>query len=314
MIDNPLVSVIIPTYKRAHMLPRAIRSVCEQTYSNIEVLVVSDNEPDDEFTRQAREVVESFCDNRVRLIVQQKHINGAVARNVGIKASKGDYITFLDDDDYYDVNKIECQVKQLAQLDDSWGGVCCRYKVYKNGKLVEVSSPFKGGYVYKDIMMRQISTQTNSVMLKRECLFEAGLFDETLLRHQDVQLLVRFTYKYRLWAMDDLLNNLDQDDVTNRMAPDKVVRLKKDFFNSVKDIINSMSSCEQYRLSILTKFDIGALYIIDKQYVRGITYCMFILLSPVALCKAIRKVWTKKAMQRKAVKLSRSGMYEYRPL
>ena len=101
-----LVSIIIPTYKRATMLRRAIASCLEQSYKNIEVLVVSDNEPDDEFTESARETCDSFHDNRIRLIKQQKHINGAVARNEGIKESKGLYISFLDDDDYIDSNKI----------------------------------------------------------------------------------------------------------------------------------------------------------------------------------------------------------------
>ena len=129
-MKGSLVSIIIPTYKRATMLHRAIASVLEQTYSNIEVLVVSDNEPDDEFTAQARMTVESFNDYRVRLITQEKHINGAVARNVGIKASKGEFISFLDDDDYYEKDKIEKQVALLSSLDDSWGGVCCRYTKY----------------------------------------------------------------------------------------------------------------------------------------------------------------------------------------
>lgn len=100
LMKQSLVSIIIPTYKRATMLHRAIASVLEQTYHNIEVLVVSDNEPNDEFTAKARETVESFNDSRVKLITQERHINGAVARNVGIKASKGEYITFLDDDDF----------------------------------------------------------------------------------------------------------------------------------------------------------------------------------------------------------------------
>mgnify|MGYP000252522227 FL=1 len=67
-MKKQLVSIIIPTYKRATMLHRAIASVLEQTYNDIEVLVVSDNEPDDEYTVKACEIVNSFCDKRVRLI------------------------------------------------------------------------------------------------------------------------------------------------------------------------------------------------------------------------------------------------------
>ncbi len=312
--DNNLVSIIIPTYKRAEMLSRAISSVLEQTYKNIEVLVVSDNEPDDDFTAKARETVESFQDNRVRLITQEKHINGAVARNVGIKASKGAYISFLDDDDYIDPDKIEKQVALLSSLDETWGGVCCRYKVYKKGKLVEVMPSFKSGKVYKEVIMRLIKTQTNCLLLRREALFDAGLYDENLLRHQDVQLLARFTYKYKLMCQDEFLNNLDQDDNMNRAKPEKVMNHKRAFFVSVQDIIDGFSSIEKYRLKLLTRFDIGALYIMDGQKFKGVLYCLTILLSPVATILSLKKVIFKKRMAKIASIMESSGKYPYKTI
>lgn len=313
-MNTLLVSIIIPTYKRATMLHRAIASSLEQTYSNIEVLVVSDNEPDDEFTAKARETVESFNDYRVQLITQEKHINGAVARNVGIKASKGEYISFLDDDDYYEKDKIEKQVALLSSLDDSWGGVCCRYKVYKKGKLVEVMPTFKSGKVYKEVIMRLIKTQTNCLLLRREALFNAGLFDETLLRHQDVQLLARFTYNYKLMCQDEFLNNLDQDDNMNRARPEKVMELKRAFFTSIQDIIDSFSFWEKYRLKLLTRFDIGALYIIDGQKLKGTFNCLSIFLSPIATMQSLNKVLSKKKMAKLAQDMKTSGKFPYRNL
>ena len=313
-MKQSLVSIIIPTYKRATMLHRAIASTLEQTYSHIEVLVVSDNEPDDEFTAKARETVESFNDSRVRLITQEKHINGAVARNVGIRASKGEYISFLDDDDYYENDKIEKQVALLSSLDESWGGVCCRYKVYKKGKLVEVMPTFKSGKVYKEVIMRLIKTQTNCLLLRREALFNAGLFDETLLRHQDVQLLARFTYNYKLMCQDEFLNNLDQDDNMNRAKPEKVMELKRAFFISVQDIIDSFSFWEKYRFKLLTRFDIGALYIIDGQKFKGALNCLSIFLSPIATMQSLNKVLSKRRMAKLARDMELSNKFPYRKL
>ena len=309
-----LVSIIIPTYKRATMLHRAIASVLEQTYHNIEVLVVSDNEPNDEFTAKARETVESFNDSRVKLITQEKHINGAVARNVGIKASKGEYISFLDDDDFFDKDKIEKQVALLSSLDETWGGVCCRYKVYKKGKLVEVMPLFKSGYVYKEVIMRLIKTQTNCLLLRRNALLKAGLFDEKLLRHQDVQLLARFTYNYKLMCQDEFLNNLDQDDNMNRAKPERVMELKRAFFTSVQDIIDSFSFIERYRFKLFTRFDIGALYILDGQKIKGTLHCLSILLSPIATIQSFQKVMSKKKMAKLARMMEASGKYPYRNL
>ena len=310
-MGQSLVSIIIPTYKRATMLHRAVASALKQTYQNIEVLVVSDNEPDDEFTAQARETVENFNDSRVRLITQVKHINGAVARNVGIKASKGEYISFLDDDDYYEKDKIEKQVALLSSLDESWGGVCCRYKVYKKGQLVEVMPLFKSGKVYKEIIMRLIKTQTNCLLLRRDALFKAGLFDEMLLRHQDVQLLARFTYNYKLMCQDEFLNNLDQDDNMNRAKPEKVMELKRAFFYSVQDIIDSFSIFERYRLRLFTRFDLGALYILDGQKLKGALYCLSILLSPVVCVQSFKKVLSKKRMTEVAKTMQLSGEFPY---
>lgn len=311
-MDAPLVSIIIPTYKRATMLNRAISSCLEQSYPNIEIIVVSDNEPDDEFTAQARETVNGFNDSRVKLIVQKKHINGAVARNIGIKTSTGEYISFLDDDDYIEPEKIEKQVAMLSSLDETWGGVCCRYKVYKKGKLVEVMPTFKSGKVYKEIIMRLIKTQTNCLLLRRNALFDAGLYDENLLRHQDVQLLSRFTYKYKLMCQDEFLNNLDQDDNMNRAKPENVMIHKRAFFASVQDIIAGFSFIEKYRLKLLTRFDIGALYVLDGQKLKGTYHCLSILLSPVATILSLKKVLSKKRMVQLARTMEASRKYPYR--
>lgn len=309
-----LVSVIIPTYKRAMMLKRAISSVCVQSYSNLEILVVSDNEPDDEYTEAARQTIKEIGDPRVRLIVQEKHINGAVARNVGIKASKGEYISFLDDDDYYEPNKIESQVRLLSSLDASWGGICCRYKIYKKGKLVEIMPPFKSGNIYKKIIMRQIKTQTNCLLLRRSALMNSGLFDESLLRHQDVQLLARFTYNYKLKFQNEFLNNLDQDDNSNRMKPEKVMQLKEAFIKSIRDIIDSFSPWDKYHFKLLTQFDLGALYIMDGQKFRGLLHCLAILLSPKAFAMSVNKVLLKNKMRKEASVMEASGKYPYRKL
>lgn len=313
-MEEQLVSIIIPTYKRADMLSRAIRSSLEQTYRNIEVIVVSDNDSDDEFTEKARLTVDSFHDTRVRLITQERHVNGAVARNVGIRASKGTFISFLDDDDYIDKNKIERQVETISKLDESWGGVCCRYKAYLQGKLVEVASPFKSGYVYKEEMMSLIRTQTNSLLLRRDALFNAGLFDENLLRNQDVQLITRFAYKYKIYFMDEYLNNLDHDNQQNRPKPEHVAEVRRAFLNSVKDIYDTLTPIEKYRLRMLDRFNNGALYIMDGQKVKGLLLCAQVLLCPSALYLSIKKVITKKKMQRLAQRMWNTGLYPYKAI
>ena len=113
---NPLVSVIIPTYKRSDMLPRAINSVLKQTYENVQVVVVDDNDSNSEYRRCTEKQMSFYAnDKRVKYIRHCKNSNGAVARNTGIKNADGEIITFLDDDDVYQTDKIKKQVSRKAK-------------------------------------------------------------------------------------------------------------------------------------------------------------------------------------------------------
>ncbi|MGQ9506353.1 MAG: glycosyltransferase family 2 protein [Candidatus Bathycorpusculaceae bacterium] len=95
VVERPLISVIVPTYNRAHLLPRAIRSVITQTYSNFELIIVSEGSTDN-----TSEVVKSFKDPRIIYLGYKEGPKGPnFARNRGLASAKGDLITFLDDDD-----------------------------------------------------------------------------------------------------------------------------------------------------------------------------------------------------------------------
>ena len=112
-------------------------------------------------------------------------------------------------------------------------------------------------------------------------------------------------------CQDEFLNNLDQDDNINRAKPEKIMNLKRAFFTSVQDIIDSFSPFEKYRFMLLTRFDIGALYILDGQTLKGTLKCLSILLSPVALFLSARKVISKKKMAKLARKMESTGKYPY---
>ena len=96
------VSVIIPTYNRAHLVGRAIRSVLNQTYQDFEIIVV-----DDCSTDNTEEIVKGFNDHRIRYMRHDRNRGGSAARNTGIKASQGKYIAFLDSDDERLLKKAE---------------------------------------------------------------------------------------------------------------------------------------------------------------------------------------------------------------
>lgn len=138
MNTAPLVSVIIPTYRRASSLPRAIESVEKQTYINLEIIVVNDNLPNSEEDRATQQIISRYqkADLRVRMIVTEGKQGGGRARNIACKQAKGVYLAFLDDDDRYLPDKIQTQLEFMLanNLDMSWQDVAW---YNEHGKLVE---------------------------------------------------------------------------------------------------------------------------------------------------------------------------------
>lgn len=104
------VSIIIPVYNSAKYIKQCIDSVINQTYKNIEIIIVDDNSIDESI-----EIIKKIKDKRIKLISIKKNKGVANARNTGIKNAIGDYICFLDSDDYWNKDKIEKQVNFIEE-------------------------------------------------------------------------------------------------------------------------------------------------------------------------------------------------------
>lgn len=111
--ENLIVSVIMATYKREESLRNALESLTKQTFKSIEVLLVDDN-GNAEWSSKVQAVVDEFREALdISIIVNEQNLGSAASRNVGIENAKGQYITFLDDDDVYLPEKIETQLKNM---------------------------------------------------------------------------------------------------------------------------------------------------------------------------------------------------------
>lgn len=174
--ENPLVSVIMPTYKRADRLLVALGSVLDQTYSNLEVIVANDNVPGSEWDMATREALASVDDSRVRIVATTGQTGGGAARNFACRQARGEYLAFLDDDDEFLPDKVETQLRfmQGHDLDMSWQDVAW---YDESGKLVEHRRldhcrDFSREGLLKAHLMTPISP-TSIYMLKK------SLFDRT---------------------------------------------------------------------------------------------------------------------------------------
>src|SRR5262245_59433756 len=120
---SPLVSVVIPTRNRAHLLGRALRSALAQTLTDFEVVVVDDASSDD-----PGRAVEELGDPRIRLLRLSERGGAGRARNAGIQAARGEFVAFLDSDDEYLPAMLERQIARLRQSPDpSRAVIYCLY-------------------------------------------------------------------------------------------------------------------------------------------------------------------------------------------
>lgn len=118
MMAEPLVTVIIPTFKRTvKYLSRAVNSVLNQTYSNVEIIVIDDSPENFVYRNEIKSYMETIANHRLRYYQNERNLGGSMARNRGINLANGAYITFLDDDDEYKPRKIEEQIHFMLQGD-----------------------------------------------------------------------------------------------------------------------------------------------------------------------------------------------------
>lgn len=165
-------SVIIPTYNRAELLGRALRSLVAQTYKNFEVIVCDDGSVD-----HTKEVVESFKnDLNIKYIWEENWGGPARPRNNGIKAASSEWICFLDDDDWWYSNKLSYVNNYLDKADiihHDLDRFDAKGKKVRKLKGRQLERP-----VFIDLITRGNALCTSSVVVKRELLEKVNLFDE----------------------------------------------------------------------------------------------------------------------------------------
>ncbi|MEN6553319.1 MAG: glycosyltransferase [Methanobacterium sp.] len=198
MLDQkPKVSVIIPTYNRAHLIPRAIKSVLNQTYHDIEIIIV-----DDSSTDNTEEIIKSFKDVNLKYIRHDINKGASAARNTGIKASKGEYIAFQDSDDEWFPDKLEQQMEVFADVYPEVGVVYSGFYRIEADKKIYLPSdrlPQKEGNIHNELLKGNF-VGTPTVLMKKECFKNKRYFDENLPALEDWELWIElskyYTFKY----------------------------------------------------------------------------------------------------------------------
>ncbi len=178
---NPLVTVVIPTYKRTvEYISKAVESVLNQTYPEVEIVVIDDSTPAYEGRTATENYFKTLNNPKVVYLQNEKNLGGSLSRNRGIENAKGEYITFLDDDDEYKPEKVERQLRFMQEK--GYEMTFTDLEIYTpDGKMVDYREfrdveSFDNEYLLRYHLQKHL-TGTPTFMYKADKLREIGGFD-----------------------------------------------------------------------------------------------------------------------------------------
>ncbi len=188
----PKVSVIISTHNRPQLLASALESVLSQTYEDYEVIVV-----DDGMEVSAQGVVAQKSDPRIAYIRNEKELGGSATRNVGIKASSGEFTAFLDDDDTWKPEKLSVQMEAFESTPKDVGFCFSALKIHFDSH-TEIRGVPEGVADYSVFTLANSKTIfTSTLVIKKSVFSDVGYFDEAQPSHQEAELLIRISQRYK---------------------------------------------------------------------------------------------------------------------
>lgn len=246
MIEDGLVTVIIPTYKATQRLQRAINSVLFQSYDRLQIIVVDDNAPDSEGRLFTENLMKQYDSNdRVTYIKHDRNKNGAAARNTGLNLAKGEYCAFLDDDDMFYYTRVEECVKTLRDYPE-YDAVYSDVDMYVNDSYAFNVYALAEGYAWKELLLNESMLGTGSnIFLRRSCFDKNDRFDEHFLRYQDIEFMLRVLEGSRIKAINSVL-------VRKNIEPTNIPKFGKfrntflQFIDKYKYMIDTLSDEEKY--------------------------------------------------------------------
>ena len=214
------VSIIIPVYNRKKLIRRSVESALNQTYKNIEIIVV-----DDGSKKNIEEEIDKIGDKRIKYIRLSKNKGACYARNIGIKYSDKEYITFLDSDDKLHPKKLETQMNNIIKHKSNFD--FCKLMVNNNKHYIipnnSTEKEIYKGNILNELVSKGNFISTQSIIVKKS-IIEKYLFDNELLRLQDYDLVLRMFPSLKISFTNKTLANLyvQKDSITNNRGKLKV--------------------------------------------------------------------------------------------
>lgn len=198
------VSIILPTYNRAHTLQDAVNSVLNQSYPDFELLII-----DDASTDHTEELVRSMQDERIVYYKLEKNSGASAARNCGLKHAHYDYIAFEDSDDIWHQDKLEKQMDVLVHADADTG--FCYHKMRYDLEQQYIILPSdaiplskKSGFIFDQLLYDNL-IGCPTILARRDCIMQTTFFDEEMKALEDYDLVLQMAKVKKAVFLNEIL-------------------------------------------------------------------------------------------------------------
>jgi len=257
-----MVSIIIPTYNREKVLLRSINSVLNQTFQNMELIVVDDGSTDN-----TQKLLSNIADKRLKIVKTSGKTGANNARNYGVKYASGEFIAFQDSDDEWHLNKLE---KQLDFLNKSKADACfCSFERFTPASTLILPLEEKRKSMVltatnidiKDTLRSNaISTQT--LLIKKDVFEELNGFEKNITNLEDWEFAVRLVDGYQVAFINEPLVNVYEQNDSISLDVKAIIQARKFFLKKFKPIYKRFP--ELYLRIIYDYYKIRLLYFFGK--------------------------------------------------
>lgn len=248
---KPLVSVVIPNYNRQQLIQRAIDSVLNQTYPNLEIIIVDDNSTD-----ESKEVINQYLKKHKNIQAIFSPINKGAnyCRNIGIQNTKGSYVAFLDSDDSFVDSKIEKQMNFLKT--ENADIVFCDFVNHGNINKLKNKS---GIITLKDVIFDNQLGGFSTFLIKKDVLTEVNCLDESLPSCQDWDLIIKVLKEHKGFFVGEKLVDyyVQEDSITKK--PDKVIEGHEIVFKKVNKLNRELKIVDSKQLESKQNFVLASI-------------------------------------------------------
>lgn len=292
------VSVVIPTYKRNDFLEEAIKSVLNQTFRDFEIIIVDDNGKDNSFREKNKLLMKKYRNHKsVRFIFPDSNVGGSYARNIGVENSKGKYIAFLDDDDFFYPNKLE-KIINVAEQPYEHASLFYAWTQSSKGKKYCNTYEGQGTPILFELFKDDCLAATSQWVMLRSALVKVSGFENSPAKQDSIVTFRLLRAGYSVKCIPEILSEYNEHNGVRISSSggtlqgeynlyEKYLSVKSIFSDNQIKIIEYNFAWRFFKYNLhLRKFRVAMKYLIKLQRIN-------FLKSIVSLSRALETKYDK---------------------